>query len=197
MAVPEEIKKVPRPKSTVVKEAFGRYLVIKRTSKKVPGKKNPKVVDLGTIGEIKDGEYVEIRETPRRKEPKKSIDIKDYGSYAVASKVGEPLYQDPRKVFREKDAEKLYSIAMLRSIDFDIRNREIKMAYDTSYLSEAMPDIALSENTIATFLRETGMEYSRIREFLLERSNKFTGKKQVIDGTLKDSNSVVNDFSEF
>lgn len=197
MSIPEEIKRVPRPKSTVVKYAFGRYLVIKRTSKRVPGKKTPRVVDLGTIGEIKDGKYIEIRELPKKKENKKAIDIKDYGTFAVAHQVGESLYRDLKEVFREKDADKLYAMALLRSIDIDIKNRDIQMSYQTSYLSEVLPNIVLSENTIATFLKETGMEYSLIRKFLLERSKKFTGKKQIIDGTLKDNNSIENDFSEF
>lgn len=197
MPIPEEIKRVPRPKSTVVKYAFGRYLVIKRTSKRVPGKKTPRVVDLGTIGEIKDGRYVEIRELPKKRENKKSIDIKDYGTFAVADKVGRSLYEDLKETFREKDADKLYAIALLRSIDPDIKNREIQMSYKTSYLSEAIPNVALSENTVVTFLKETGMEYSLIRKFLLERSKKFVGKKQVIDGTLKDNNSIENGFSEF
>ena len=57
MSIPEEIKSVPRPKGTIVKEGFGRYFVIKRTSRRVPGKATPRTVDLGTIGEIVDGKY--------------------------------------------------------------------------------------------------------------------------------------------
>ena len=53
MPIPKEILAVERPKSTVVKFRLGRYLVVKRTSKRVNGKAKP--VDLGTIGEIIDG----------------------------------------------------------------------------------------------------------------------------------------------
>ena len=66
MSIPEEIKSVPRPKGTIVKEGFGRYFVIKRTSRRVPGKATPRTVDLGTIGEIVDGKYVEIRKEPKK-----------------------------------------------------------------------------------------------------------------------------------
>ena len=52
MPIPPEILAVERPKSTRVLYSFGRYLVIKRTSKRVDGRVVP--VDLGTIGEIKD-----------------------------------------------------------------------------------------------------------------------------------------------
>ena len=64
MPIPKEILAVERPKSTVVKFRLGRYLVVKRTSKRVNGKAKP--VDLGTIGEIIDGKYVEIRPEPKK-----------------------------------------------------------------------------------------------------------------------------------
>ena len=72
MPIPKEILAVERPKSTVVKFRLGRYLVVKRTSKRVNGKAKP--VDLGTIGEIIDGKYVEIRAMPKKL--KKQIDIR-------------------------------------------------------------------------------------------------------------------------
>ena len=56
MPIPKEILAVERPKSTVVKFRLGRYLVVKRTSKRVNGKAKP--VDLGTIGEIIDGKRI-------------------------------------------------------------------------------------------------------------------------------------------
>ena len=197
MAIPEEIKRVPRPRGTIIKEAFGRYLVIKRTSRRVPGKKTPRTVDLGTIGEIKNGVYVEIRAVPKKVQEQKKINIKTYGTVAVCHQVGKPLLRDLKEVFSASDAEKLYAIALLRTCEPDIKNRDIKMAYETSYLSEILPGIALSENTISTFLRDTGLEYLNIQNFLIQRAKKFEGKKQIIDGTLKDNNSFENTFSEF
>lgn len=73
MPIPKEFLSVERPKNTVVKMRLGRYLVIKRTSKRVDGKAKP--VDLGTIGEIIDGKYVEIRTVPKKR--KRQVDIKD------------------------------------------------------------------------------------------------------------------------
>ena len=66
MPIPKDILAVERPKNTVVKMRLGRYLVIKRTSKRVNGKAKP--VDLGTIGEIIDGKYVEIRAVPKKRQ---------------------------------------------------------------------------------------------------------------------------------
>ena len=79
MPIPKDILAVERPKNTVVKMRLGRYLVIKRTSKRVNGKAMP--VDLGTIGEIIDGKYVEIRTVPKKQQ--RQIDIKDYGENRV------------------------------------------------------------------------------------------------------------------
>ena len=72
MSIPKEILAIERPKSTRVKKSGNRYLVIKRTSKYVQGRSVP--VELGTIGEIIDGKYVEIRKEPRKKK-RPNIDI--------------------------------------------------------------------------------------------------------------------------
>ena len=72
MAIPKEILAVQRPSSTVVKQRGTRFVVIKRTSKRVGDRVIP--VDLGMVGEIIDGRYVERKnESPKHK----TIDIKD------------------------------------------------------------------------------------------------------------------------
>ena len=145
MAVPQEIKDVKRPSSTVIKESFGRYFVVKRTSQRVKGKKNPKTIDLGTIGEIINGEYVEIRKEPKKITDKKKINIKTYGSSFVTYKVSKDLHKDLKEVFNNSDADKLYVISLLRVIENDIKNRDIKLAYDTSYISEMLDLRAVSD----------------------------------------------------
>ena len=207
MAIPEEIRNVERPKNTVVQVSRnGRYLVIKRTSKRVPGKKNPQAYSLGTIGEIIDGKYVEIRKEPRktiddirnnRKGVSRDITLKDYGQVSLAYNVSQDLLKDLLDVFKKEDARKMYSIALIRSTEEDIKCRDIKFAYDTSYLSECLPNVALSKNTISDFLTGIGMEYHLLSEFLTRRAKKFENGKQVIDGTLVDSNGKENSFSEF
>nr|WP_307910656.1 hypothetical protein [Mycoplasmopsis bovis] len=61
MAIPVEIRQVERPKNTVVKNYFGKFKVVKRTSKYVNGKAIPK--DLAIVGEIVDYKFVPF-ETP-------------------------------------------------------------------------------------------------------------------------------------
>nr|WP_307920296.1 hypothetical protein [Mycoplasmopsis bovis] len=55
MAIPVEIRRVERPKNTVVKNYFGKFKVVKRTRNR-NGKAIPK--DLAIVGEIVDYKFV-------------------------------------------------------------------------------------------------------------------------------------------
>ncbi len=195
MPIPEEILAVERPKSTRILYSFGRYLVVKRTSKRVNGRTVP--VDLGTIGEIKDGKYIEIRKEPRRTKAGRTVDVKDYGEVALCDLVGKGILEDLKEVYDLPDATRIYVIALLRAAYHDIKNRDIQLNYDTSFASEMYPKVALSENTISTFLETVGMEYSKISRFMRNRIEKFGGRNLVVDGMLKDCNSDTDIFSEF
>lgn len=193
MPIPQDILAIPRPKNTRVKKFGERYLVIKRTCKRVNGKNIP--VELGTIGEIINNQYVEIRKEPRKK--KTDIDIKDYGVHALFNNTCSQLFIDLNNVFDTDTAKRIYIIALLRAIDCDIRNRDISLSYETSFLSELYPSLALSENTISKLLTKIGMEYRYIHRFITNRVKLFEDKTQIIDGTLVDNNSKENSFSEF
>ena len=195
MPIPAEILAVERPKSTRVLYSFGRYLVVKRTSKRVNGRTVP--VDLGTIGEIKDGKYIEIRKEPRRTKAGRTIDVKDYGEVALCNLVGKDILDDLKAVYDLSEANRIYVIALLRAAYHDIKNRDIQLAYETSFVSEMYPKIALSENTVSAFLETVGMEYSKISQFMRNRIEKFGGRNLVVDGMLKDCNSDTDVFSEF
>ena len=101
MAIPAEILAVESPKNTRVKKSGKRYLVIKRTCKRVDGRNLP--VELGTIGEIVNGKYVEKRAVPRSKE----IEIKDYGEVALNDKCTGDLLQELANVWDIADAKRL------------------------------------------------------------------------------------------
>lgn len=191
MAIPAEILAVERPRNTRVKQSGKRFLVIKRTCRRV-GKRNVPV-ELGTIGEIVDGRYVEKRRQPREK----GIDMKDYGEVALCDKCAGGLLQDLARVWALGDAKRLYVMALLRAAYGDVRNRDLEMRYLTSFASETIPGVALSENTVSGFLREIGMAYSLIVEFMRSRISAFTGGGLVIDGMLKDYNSETGSMSEF
>lgn len=193
MAIPDDILKVERPKSTRVKESFGRYLVIKRTSKRVGNRVVP--VELGTIGEIINGQYVELREKPKKKSTE--VDIKSYGEFALCNKVAGSLLKELVEVFDVNTAKKLFVIALLRTIEPDIKNRDISVTYETNYISEIYKNIALSENTISKFLEDIGKKYRYISQFMENKISQYPNNKLAIDGTLKDNNSYTNTYSDY
>jgi len=190
MAIPSDILAVERPSSTVVKMRGGRYVVIKRTSKRKGKRVIP--VDLGMVGEIINGKFVE------RAQPKsKSIDLKDFGEVSLCNKFGEDLLQELAKVWGLNDAKRLYVIALLRASYGDIKNRDLMLHYLTSFASEMFPGVHLSEDAVSAFLQEIGQSYSLICKFMRNRTSAFTGSHLVIDGTLKDYNSEKGYLSEF
>lgn len=193
MAIPKEILSVKRPSSTVVKHRGGRYVVIKRTSRRVGKRVIP--IDTGAVGEIVDGRYV--AGTPSAVRKRKRIDIKDYGEVTLCNKLGKDLFDELRKVWDLDDAKRLYTIALLRAAYGDVKNRDLQMHYETSFASEMYPGVHLSEKAVSAFLLDTGQAYSLICEFMRNRVEQFAGKNIVIDGMLKDYNSQTGTMSEF
>jgi len=191
MSIPNDILAVKRPSSTVVKQRGERYVVVKRTSKRIGKRVVP--VDLGTVGEIVNGRFVEAP----GKEPKKGIDIKDYGEVTLCNKVGFDLLQELANVWGIDDAKRLYVIALLRAAFGDVNNGELQLHYATSFASEYFPGAHLSEQAVSAFLMEIGQAYSLICEFMRYRVKQFAEGNIVIDGMLKDYNSKVSSLSEF
>ena len=190
MALPKDILTVKRPSNTVVKQRGKRFVVIKRTSKRVGKRVVP--VDLGMVGEIVDGRYIE-RVVPN----KKTIDVKDYGEIALCHKFGKDLIEELAKVWDIDDAKRLYAIGLLRAAYGDVKNRDLMLHYMTSFASEILPGVHMSEDAVSAFLENIGQSYSLICKFMRNRIQSFDGKNIVVDGTLKDYNSEDGYFSEF
>lgn len=192
MAIPKEILAVKRPSSTVVKQRGGRYVVIKRTSKRKGNRIVP--VDLGTVGEIVNSRFVEQQV---KSGTKGRVDIKDYGEVTLCDKHGNNLIEQLTRVWSIDDAKRIYVIALLRAAYGDVKNRDLQLHYQTSFASECYPGVHLSEQAVSAFLMELGMGYSRICEFMRNRVSDFIGGDIVIDGMLKDYNSKCSSLSEF
>lgn len=194
MPIPSEILSIERPKNTIVKPTRtpGVYSVVKRTSKRIEGKKNPMPVEIGIVGKIYDGKYV-----PNPEKPTYETDFKIYGDYALCNKVGKSIFEDLLKYYELEEAKKIYCIALLRVINPDITNEDIQYEYKTSYISEEYPNTALSPNTISTFLEKIGMRLNTIDRFMNDRISQYSGDTTIIDGMLKNNSSNTNIYSEF
>ena len=79
----------------------------------------------------------------------------------------------------------------------NVRNRDLQLQYQTSFVSEKIPGVALSENAVSAFLSSIGEAYSHICEFMRNRVARYADKNIIIDGMLKDYNSVTGSLSEF
>ena len=193
MAIPKDILAVERPKNTVVKQRGKRFVVIKRTSRREGKRVLP--VDLEQVGEIIDGKFVECAATkPVRK---RTVEIKDYGEVALCHKHGRDLLEELAHVWNIHDAKRLYAIALIRSAFGDVKNRDLALHYETSFVSEIIPGMGLSEQAVSAFLQDVGMSYSLICKYMQGRVEKFADRNIVIDGMLKDYNSEGGWMSEF
>ena len=191
MAIPRAVLSVKRPSSTVVKHRGGRFVVIKRTSRRKGKRVVP--VDIGMVGEIVDGRFVETKPVAR----KKRVDIKDFGEVTLCNKMGRDLFDELCAVWPLDDAKRLYAIALLRAAYGNVKNRDLQMHYETSFASEMYPGVHLSEQAVSAFLLEIGQAYSFICTFMRNRVKKFAGQNIVIDGMLKVYNSYADSMSEF
>lgn len=192
MAVSLEIRSIARPKGTIVRKKGNKYVVIKRTSKRKGKGVYP--VDIGKVGEIVNGKFIEIHSKPRRK---KQIDILDYGEVALCNKCGNDLLEDLCKFWDINDSKRLYVIALLRSSYGNIKNKALSFRYDTSVASFFYPDVHLSEQAISSFLERIGQAYSTICEYMRSRVESFSEGNLVIDGMLKDYNAKESTLSKF
>lgn len=200
MPIPSEILAVNRPVNTVV-VAYGKnknhYSVRQRTGcRNVGGRHLP--VTGETIGHILDGRFVPLSVNSSVSLSSLQPDLKDWANFAACEKVSSSLLADLREIYGERDALRIYCIAILRVCNAGISDSELKEAYECSFLSETHPDVPLSKNTVSEFLRNLGKSCSRIVEFMRRRAALMgLDHHLLLDGTLKTNESNVNSLSEY
>ena len=199
MPIPQDILSVPRPKNSVV-IAYGKdkslYAVRQRIGcRNDNGRHLP--VNGPTIGHIIDGQYVPI-EAEEERVSASPIDLKDWANVVLCDSLFSDIQSELCDVYNRTDMLKIYCIAILRVCNPGIKDYELKEAYETSFLSELYPDVALSKNTVSTFLNDMGKTVSRIVRFMRNRAAAVSMDHHLlIDGTLKSDESTVNSLSDF
>ena len=202
MAVPEEIRLVKRPKNTVVEDRGGngpnRYAVRERGKIKcIPGK-NPQPHNGRVIGHIvnlkfipKDGRNTEFKEN-------KKPDCLSHGSSALIQSLSNDILDDLLDIFEPKRAFTILAIAALKVIKPGILDSKISEEYNRTFISQYYPGATVSKNSLSKLYKELGMYGEYRRKFFQKRLASVMKEHHiVIDGTLKDNNSSVNDFSAF
>ena len=200
MPIPSEILDVKRPTNTVV-ICYGknkdRFAVRQRIGcKNIDGRHVP--VNGPTIGHIVNGEYIPIPIQAPADVSLSRIDLKDWANVVLCDRVFSGVLPELLAVYSQSDTMKIYCIAILRVCDKGIKDYELKEAYETSFLSELYPGIALSKNTVSTFHNDLGKTMSRIVQFMRKRTEAVAMDHHLlVDGTLKSDESRVNSLSDF
>ncbi len=200
MPIPQDILSVPRPKNTVV-IAYGKnknlYAVRQRIGcRRENGRNLP--INGPTIGHIINGAYVPNDIAAPDAVSVSPIDLKDWANIVLCDQLFTDIRQELSAVYSQSDMQKLYCISILRVCEPGIKNYELKEAYDNSFLSELYPGVALSKNTISTFLNNLGKTVSRIVKFMRNRTDAVSMDHHLlVDGTLKYNESKVNTLSDF
>lgn len=200
MPIPREILDVARPKNTVV-IAYGKnknlYAVRQRIGcRNAGGRHLP--VNGPTIGHIIDGAYVPSEPAHRPNVSARPADLKDWAGIELCDRVFRGIQAELLEIYSAPDAMKLYCIAVLRACNPGIQDCELGEAYETSFLSELHPGVALSRNTVSAFLRNLGKAASRIILFMQRRTAAVAlDHHLLVDGTLKTDDSRINSLSDF
>lgn len=198
MAVPAEIRSVERPVNTVVIDRGGngayRWAVVERVGcVRKNGFNQP--VSGGTVGHI-----INLKFQPCTAAPvgMSECELKSYGDAVLIDTLGKSLLDDLLKFYDYKDAVRIFVLAALKVIHHGEPYKRMEQWYEKSYLSELYPSLALSKNTICTFLDNIGKACSRIGSFMKHRVEDIaTGQDIIVDGTLKSDSSCVNSLSHF
>lgn len=198
MAVPEEIRKVQRPKNTIVddngRESPLRYAVRERASTKyIPGG-NPQPRNGRVIGHIIDDRFVPIQEDTAANDP----DMLSYGASAFVKSVTADLLSELLAVYPPQDAYAIMSIATLRVIKPSITSNRMSSHYRRTFVCRDYPGAALSPNSVCKLLQRIGRDGGRRKQFYQKRADAVAADHHIaIDGTLKQDTSRVNDLSAF
>jgi hypothetical protein len=200
MPIPEEILAVKRPTNTIV-IAYGKdknlFAVRQRVGcRNVEGRHLP--VNGPTVGHIVNEKYVPIDAAALSDVSASAIDLKDWANIVFCDMVYSGMQEELLRVYSRRDALKIYCISILRVCYPGIKDCELKEAYDTGFLSELYPGVALSKNTVSKFLGDLGKTCSRIAEFMGNRAAAVgCDHHLLVDGTLKSDESKVNSLSDF
>ncbi len=198
MGVPAEIRAVPRPKNTVVvdsgRDTVNRYSVMERKGVKYIPKHNPQPQNGKVIGHIIDLTFVPI---PIKQDYSGPFELQ-YGAAALIKKLAQDVYYDLLKVFNASHATSIFVIAALKVIYEDPSSVTMSTLYNETFLSKFYPGAPLSKNFISDLYEKIGMDDEKREQFYDIRIKKVEKEHHVVvDGTLKENNSKVNDLSSF
>jgi len=197
MGVSEKIRKVDRPKNTIVedsgREGVNRYSVRARAGTKYIKNGNPQPGNGRVIGHIINEQFVPV--TDRMSDKPDSL---SYGLAALAKSISDDIFEDLLAVYPPNESSMIMAIAMLKVLRPGIAANRYSTHYNRTFVSKYYPNVALSKNTVGSLFKKLGMDGEKRKSFFATRITRVASNHHIaIDGTLKQDTSTVNDLSAF
>lgn len=187
--VPDDIKKVDRPRNTVVvdtgSKSSRRYAVRERSGYKKTCNNNAGPRNGKTIGYIVNGRYVP-KSSIHQDVVKNRREMLQYGAAALVHSVCKDVYEDLNKCFTVEDANRIFTIASLRVTNPGIACNRYSSKAKISFISVLYPCIGLSKNSVSSLIENLGKAPSRLKEYYSLRLERVKEDQNlIVDGVLK------------
>ena len=198
LPVPEDIRNVPRPVNSIVqdsgKEGPKRYRVRERTGTRyVPGG-NPQPINGKTIGYIIDYKFVPLRDKAAMHGPT----MLSYGAASLVNSLSDDLLSDLLKVYPPNEAFSIMALASIKVIKPGVSGNRVGSIYNSSFTNVFLPGASLSKNSIVSLYQRIGADGTKRALFFEHRLSRICDEDHIlIDGTLKQNTSLINDLSAF
>lgn len=197
MGVPEEIRRVERPRNTVVVENKSdgprRYAVRERKGVKYVSGSNPQPINGRVIGHIIDGAFVPLQAETACDGPEEL----SYGSSALFARHAEDILRVLLAVYPVEDAYSIIAAVGVRVIRPGASYNRVSQHHRRTYLSVFYP-AQVSKNRLCDLIERVGMDGAKRRKFFRLLVSRVAEDHHVlIDGHLKEDGSEVNDLARF
>ena len=202
MAVPQEVRDVPRPRGTVVCDGKeGRYPVREKLSGGYyvdeNGKRHRPSRNGKVVGYIIDMEFVKREIPDPNLIPIGEVDLKTWGDVELIDRLNRDLLELLELHFKDDEPLTLYVASVIKAAKNGIPYRLLQREYEESFLTETLPVVNLRRTHMSDFLRRIGNKVNSVNGFMRMMAGRVEmGEHVIIDGTLRQDHSRVNSLSE-
>lgn len=186
--VPDFIRQY-KPKGTEIQEKAGHYYVHKVKAFYDKETKKSRRKTLGCIGQIYEG----IGFVPNNKKSETEYTAKEYGATRLIMQLTEDIFEKLRECF-PTDFIRIYTLAVLKLLN-NTTQKDMDLAYIRSAISELLPEVHLSKNTLSDFLVRLSLARGNMIRFMREYVD-CQGDSIIFDGSSFLSGSKGNSFSD-
>ena len=176
MAYPEWVEK-NRLQGCEVKCISGKYYLYKLKSRWDSSKGKAVKISGEYLGAITEAGFIPKRVST----PISAIYVvKEYGASAYLMSISEDIHKALANSFETRTAESIYVAAILRVMG-ESSFKRMEDSYQTSYISEIIPNLSLSGQAITALLEYIGRRRDRITEVMRDLS--CCAMNIIVDGT--------------